>query len=91
MMCGVIMADKPKRSEARLTHTDIERILGAVEDEQAVALSATGASPAELETAAVLAQGETDVLSSARVKPSPRIAALYDILTARAFEAEGPD
>lgn len=82
------MADKPKRSDSTLTHADIERILGDVEDEQAVALIATRASPAELEEAALLADGETDVLSGARAELSPKVASLYDILTTWEDEEE---
>lgn len=84
------MADKPERPKTRLTQTDVARIVGEVEDEQAVALIATGASVAELEEAALLAEGETDVLSEARVALSPKVAAAYDILTTWGAEPDEP-
>ncbi len=69
-------------NENRLTHQDILRILGSVDDETAVAIIETGASAAQVEQARLWAAGESDAMGEARKPLIGPAAAVYDILVA---------
>jgi hypothetical protein len=65
----------------RITHADIARLLGDIDEAKAAAIAATGASLEELEEAFAYAQGEDDVMGEARKPLTGRAAEIYEILT----------
>jgi hypothetical protein len=68
-------------SGARLTHDEIMRILGPIDDAKASAILAAGASLQDLEEAAQWVAGESDVMGELE-RPLTGVAAeVYDILT----------
>lgn len=78
------MTDKP------LTHKDIVRILGPIDDETAVAIIETGANAAQVEEARLWAAGESDAMGEARKPLVGAAAAVYDILVAAQALDEEP-
>jgi hypothetical protein len=63
-----------------LTHEEVTRICGDLEERKVAAILATGASLAELEEAIAWATGESDVMGEARLPVAGTVAQLYDIL-----------
>ncbi|MDP6707871.1 MAG: hypothetical protein QF893_16115 [Alphaproteobacteria bacterium] len=75
-------------SGVRLTHDEITRVLGPIDDAKASAILAVGASLQDLEEAAQWVAGESDVMGELE-RPLTGVAAeVYDILTADEPEAE---
>ncbi len=70
------------RPGAPATRAQIAEILGRMDDAKAARIIASGATLEDLEEAAALAAGESDVLGAARLRASVRVQAVYDILTA---------
>jgi hypothetical protein len=64
----------------RLTHDDVTRLCGDIEERKVAAILATGASLAELEEALAWVAGESDVMGEARLPVAGTVAELYDIL-----------
>jgi hypothetical protein len=75
-------AREQQEPQAGLTHETILQIAGDISDAKVAAVEATGATPEELEEAALWAMGEDDVMGKLRLPLSGRVAELYEILTA---------
>ena len=73
---------------ARLTAEEIKGVVGRLDEVTIAEIAATGASLSELEEAAALAAGESDVMGDLRRRASPRVAAVYEILRAEAVAPE---
>jgi len=76
---------------ARLTEEEIKDVVGALDDVTIAEIAATGATLSELEEAAALAAGESDVMGDLRKRASPRVAAVYEILRTEAVAPEQRD
>jgi len=77
----------------QLTHHDIVRLLGDMNDHSIVEILETGANMEQLEEAAAWLAGENDVMGDARLPLEGTAARVYDILIrdielARQAEAE---
>lgn len=77
---------KAERIREPLTRDEVKRIVGGIEDSKIAAIIATGATKAELEEAAGWALGESDILGKLQRHASPRVAQLYEILSATVEE-----
>jgi len=75
----------------RLTAEEIRDVVGRLDDVTIAEIAATGATLSELEEAAALAAGESDVMGDLRRHASPRVAAVYDILRTEAVAPEQRD
>ncbi len=75
-------------AKGRLTRTQVAGIAGQLDDFKIAAILETGASVEDLEEAAAWASGESDVMGDMRLRATPAVKALYDILTA---EQKFPD
>mgnify|MGYP003147460399 CR=1 FL=1 len=64
-----------------LTYSDVEDVLGPVDDELAAELVATGATRDELAEAWAWVNNDEALISDGRPLPTGRLAALVDILT----------
>jgi len=73
---------------ARLTAENIKGVVGRLDDVTIAEIAATGATLSELEEAAALAAGESDVMGDLRRRATPRVAAVYDILRTAAVAPE---
>lgn len=76
---------------ARLTEEEIKDVVGALDDVTIAEIAATGVTLSELEEAAALAAGESDVMGDLRKRASPRVAAVYEILRTEAVAPEQRD
>jgi hypothetical protein len=76
---------------ARLTEEEIKDVVGALDDVTIAEIAATGATLSELEEAAALAAGESDVMGDLRKRASPRVAAVYELLRTEAVAPEQRD
>jgi hypothetical protein len=76
------MVEKARRDAGRpgLSHDDVTRLCGDIDEAKVAAILATGASLAELEEALAWATGESDVMGEARRPVAGAVAELYDIL-----------
>ncbi|MGD9536705.1 MAG: hypothetical protein AB7P52_13755 [Alphaproteobacteria bacterium] len=64
-----------------LTREQVVAIVGEFSDARIAAILNTGATVEELEEAAALAAGESDVVGREGYKPSRVVATLYDIIS----------
>ena len=64
-----------------LTHDEVVRLCGDIDDWKVGAIIGTGASHAELEQAVFWSMGEDDVMGAERKQLIDRVAAVYEILT----------
>ena len=71
-----------RAADRRVTRAQVIEIAGRLDDFKIAAILETGASVEELEEAAAWATGESDVMGDMRLRPTPAVKALYDILTA---------
>ena len=72
-----------------MTHDEVVRLCGDVEDWKVAAIIGSGASQAELEQAVVWSMGEDDVMGEERKPLTGRVAQVCEILT-RDEEDERP-
>jgi hypothetical protein len=63
-----------------LTPVQIRAVIGELSDDRVTAIMRSGATLEELEEAAALVAGETDVVSQEGHRSSPVVAELYEIL-----------
>ncbi len=69
-------------AKAPVTRAQVAEIAGRLDDFKVVAILEAGASVEDLEEAAAWAIGESDVMAAMRLRATPTVKALYDILTA---------
>ena len=69
-------------ANAPLTRAQVTEIAGQLDDFKLAAILEGGASVEDLEEAAAWAAGESDVMSAMRLRATPVVKTLYDILTA---------
>ncbi len=65
-----------------LTHEMIAAVVGDIDDMRAAEIIATGATIEELEEAVAWAARESDVMGDLRLRGSPVVGKVYDLLTA---------
>jgi hypothetical protein len=85
-LAGVLMV-KPRETDDRsrsgvITHDDVVRIAGAIEDEKVAQILAAQPTVEELEEAVAWAKGESDVMGELERPLTGPVAQIYDILTA---------
>ena len=66
----------------KLTHEQIAGVVGEIDDMRAIEIIATGATIEELEEAVAWATRESDVMGDLRLRGSPVVGKVYDLLTA---------
>ena len=66
----------------KLTHEQIAEIVGDIDDMRAAEIIAMGATIEELEEAVAWAARESDVMGDLRLRGSPVVGKVYDLLTA---------
>jgi hypothetical protein len=69
-------------AQGRLTREEILEVVGDIDDARAAAIIATGATIEDLEEAVGWAAGESDVMGDLRLRASPVVGEVYDLLTA---------
>jgi hypothetical protein len=81
--------DAPQTRPGKVTHEDVARIAGPIEDERIVMILAAEPTAEELEEAVAWAAGEGDIVGKLERPLSGTVAELYAILTTdEAFEEE---
>ncbi len=78
------------RIHAAVGHDDLQRILGEVSDDKAIAILALNPTLADVETAAIYAAGDGDVLGKSGRPLGGTAAEILDILAADEQEEPGP-
>jgi len=73
--------DDPQTRPGKVTHADVVRIAGPIEDERIAMILAAAPTAEELEEAVVWAAGEGDVVGKLERPLSGTVAELYAILT----------
>ncbi len=79
---GKASAAGPAGVPEKLTHEQITGVVGDIGDMRAVEIIATGATIEELEEAVAWAARESDVMGDLRLRGSPVVGKVYDLLTA---------
>ena len=79
---GKASAAGPAGAPDRLTHEQITGVVGKIDDMRAAEIIATGATIEELEEAVAWATRESDVMGDLRLRGSPVVGKVYDLLTA---------
>jgi hypothetical protein len=74
------MSEAHPEHGASLTHDEVVRICGDIEDWKIGAIVSSGASYAELEEAVAWSLGEDDVMGEERKPLTGRVAQVYEIL-----------
>ncbi len=72
----------PASAQDKLTHEQITGVVGKIDDMRAAEIIATGATIEELEEAVAWATRESDVMGDRRLRGSPVVGKVYDLLTA---------
>ena len=72
----------PAGAADKLTHEQIAGVVGEIDDMRAAEIIATGATIEELEEAVAWAARESDVMGDLRLRGSPVVGKVYDLLTA---------
>ncbi len=72
----------PASAPKTLTHEQINGVVGDIDDMRAAEIIATGATIEELEEAVAWAARESDVMGDLRLRGSPVVGKVYDLLTA---------
>lgn len=73
---------EPHETAPRVTHDILAELIPDIDDSQAAAILATGATLREIEEAIGWASGQSGVMGELRRPLSGAVAAVYDILTA---------
>lgn len=76
---------------APVTVEAIIDIVGPLTDARVMAIIETGATIEQIEEAAAWAEGESDVMGDLRLRATPPVVAVYEILTAEEKYAEDRD
>ena len=77
----------PKSHRGSITHEDVMRIAGPLDDESTALILAAQPTAEELEEAVAWAKGETDVMHAAERALKGTVARIYELLTTdEAFE-----
>ncbi len=79
---GKASAAGPAGVPEKLTHEQITGVVGDIDDMRAAEIIATGATIEELEEAVAWAARESDVMGDLRLRGSPVVGKVYDLLTA---------
>ncbi len=74
-----------------LTHEQVVGVAGRIDDVRVAEIIATGATIEELEEAVAWASGESDVMGDLRLRASPVVGEVYEILTAEEKLADERD
>jgi hypothetical protein len=72
----------PAGAPDKLSHEQITGVVGDIDDMRVVEIIATGATIEELEEAVAWAARESDVMGELRLRGSPVVGKVYDLLTA---------
>ena len=72
----------PASAPKTLTHEQINEVVGDIDGMRAAEIIATGATIEELEEAVAWAARESDVMGDLRLRGSPVVGKVYDLLTA---------
>jgi hypothetical protein len=84
-------ANQSKNDRAAMTPAQVIEIVGPLTDARAMAIIATGATIEQIEEAAALADGESDIMGDLRLRAAPPVVAVYEILRDEQRYAEDRD
>lgn len=82
------MTERDKETGPKLSHDDVVRLCGNIEDWKVLAIIRTGADVEELEEAVAFSVGEDDVMGEERKSLTGRVGEIHEILTADEAEDE---
>ncbi len=71
-----------------ITRDDLKAVLGQIDEDKVIAILELEPTLSELEEAAALLTGDSDILAKSGHHPSERVAEIVDILTADEDEAD---